>query len=257
MESLSTLIVLHAHPDDEAIFTGVTIRRAVDQGTRVVLITATAGDAGETRIRLAPGETLRQRRLAELERSCELLGVSRLVVLDHRDSGAQPGPYAAGTLGAAPVMTVVRQVEHIVSEESACALVHYDQRGIYGHIDHLQVHRAGRQVLARTGITGYEATVDRAALFRGPYHVVQCAAGDSPDIGVPSSLVSLGIQATTTELLAKMAAMSAHTSQIAPRWLNPLEFAQGYGREWFVRRGVPSVLESVEVRYRPPLNCER
>lgn len=243
--STSTLIVFHAHPDDEAIFTGVTIRRAVDRGVRVVLITATAGEAGESRIPLAPGESLRRRRASELERACELLGVSRLVMLGYQDSGATAGPYPAGSLGAANPAAVARRIEHVIEDENASALLHYDHQGIYGHVDHVQVHRAGRLAAARTAITGYEATVDREALLRGPYHVVRSAAGGSPNVGVPSRHVSFSIRATTTELLAKMAAMSAHASQIGPRWLDPLDFAHGYGREWFIRRGQGGVLESV------------
>jgi LmbE family N-acetylglucosaminyl deacetylase len=250
MNPISTLIVFHAHPDDEAIFTGVTIRRAVDSGIRVVLVTATAGEAGESRITLPSGENLRQRRIAELERACELLGVARLVVLDYRDSGAHGGPYPAGTLGAADPVEVAGRIERVIGEEAAGALVHYDHQGIYGHVDHIQVYRAGRLAAARTGISGYEVTVDREELLRGPYHVVRAAANDSPTIGVASRLVSLRIQATTSELLAKMAAMAAHASQIGPRWLDPMEFAEGYGREWFVSRGSAEVLESIDYQYR-------
>jgi LmbE family N-acetylglucosaminyl deacetylase len=243
MNSTTTVVALHAHPDDEAIFTGATLRRAVDQGIRVVLIAATAGEAGEPRIRLHPGETMRQRRVAELERACELLGVSRLVVLDHQDSGADGGPYPRDTLAAAPVDEVASQVERVVVEENAAALVHYDAAGIYRHIDHVQVHRVGRRVVASTGVTGYEATVDREALLRGPTHVVQHAAGGASDIGVPSGAVSLTVQASMTELLAKMAAMAVHTSQVGPQWLDPLTFASAYGSEWFVRQGAPGVLD--------------
>lgn len=241
----TTLIVFHAHPDDEAIFTGATIRRAVDRGARVVLVTATGGEAGEPRIALAPGETLRQRRIAELERACELLGVARLVMLGYHDSGALPGPYAPATLGAARASEVARRLTRIVTDENASALVHYDRRGIYGHVDHVQVHRIGRIVAERTSVTEYQATVDREALRRGPYHVVQHAAAGDPLVGVPSRRVSLSVPATTTELLAKMAAMAAHASQIGPRWLDPLDFAQTYGREWFVRRGRPGPLDAI------------
>lgn len=243
MNSTATVVVLHAHPDDEAIFTGATIRRAVDRGVRVVLVSATGGEAGDCRIDLAEGETLYRRRLAELERACELLGVSRLVMLGYSDSGAHRGPYLPGTLGAAPVAEVVRRVEQVVVEERADALVHYDRRGITGHVDHMQVYRAGREVASKVGIVGYEATLDREALRRGSYRLAQAAAGDARQLGVAPRSLSLTISATVPELLAKMAAMAAHGSQIAAEWLDSSAFGQGYGREWFVRRGAPGILE--------------
>ncbi|HET9655647.1 MAG TPA: PIG-L family deacetylase [Kineosporiaceae bacterium] len=244
MTPSSTVVVLHAHPDDEAIFTGATIRTLADAGNRVVLVTATGGEEGVPRIPLRPGETLRERRIAELERAAELLGVARLVLLGHRDSGAHAGPFRTGSLAAAPATLVARQVEGIVAQEQAGALVHYDTRGIYGHVDHVQVHRAGARVVRRLGITGYEATVDAGQLRRGPRHVLQQAAGDALDAGVDPARIALTVQADTPALLAKMAAMAAHGSQIGPEYLDPNGFAEGYRREWFVRRG-PAVIEPV------------
>jgi len=43
---VATAVVVHAHPDDEAIFTGATIHQLVEQDVRVVLVTATSGEAG-------------------------------------------------------------------------------------------------------------------------------------------------------------------------------------------------------------------
>jgi LmbE family N-acetylglucosaminyl deacetylase len=239
-------VVLHAHPDDEAIFTGLTVRRLVDAGARVVLVTATAGEEGVPRVPLLPGESMRRRRTAELERACELLGVARLEILPYRDSGAHPGPYRRGTLGAAPVAEVAHQVRRVVEREGAEALVHYDPRGIYGHVDHVQVHRAGAKVVEWLGVTGYEATVDGAALREGPRHVLHGAtgvAGDALDVGVSADRIGLTVRAGIADLLAKMAAMAAHGSQIGPEFLDPIEFAASYGREWFVRHGAPGLIE--------------
>jgi LmbE family N-acetylglucosaminyl deacetylase len=239
----STVVLLHAHPDDEAIFTGLTARRLVAAGARVVLVAATCGEQGVPRLPLRPGETLRERRVAELERSCELLGISRLVLLGWTDSGAHAGPWPRGSLGAAPPERVAHQVARVVAEESADALVHYDPGGIYGHVDHVQVHRAGSRVVRALGLTGYEATVDAERLRRGPRHVLQGAAGEDLDVGVPAAQIDLTVRAEPAELLAEMAAMAAHVSQIGPEYLDPLDFAGGYGREWFVRRGRPGVLD--------------
>ena len=246
--STHTVVVLHAHPDDEAIFTGLTVRRLADAGARVVVVTATDGAAGVPRVRLASGETLRQRRLGELERACELLGAARLEVLGYGDSGCHAGPYAPGTLGAADPARVARQVARIVTEEGAATLVHYDPRGIYGHVDHVQVHRVGARVVAGLGLTGYQATVDPVALRRGPRHVLQGAAGDELDVGVPASRIQVTVRAGTADLLAKMAAMSVHASQIGPEYLAARDFAAGYGREWFLRSGAPGVLDALRIQ---------
>ncbi len=240
-----TVVVLHAHPDDEAIFTGATLRALADRGARVVLVTATSGEEGVPRARLAAGETLAQRRVAELERACDLLGVARLVLLGYADSGAHPGPWAAGSLGAAPAAQVAARVAAVVEQEQADALVHYDRRGIYGHVDHVQVHRAGALAAAGTGVTAYEATVDAARLRGGPRHVLQQAAGDDLDAGERAEVIDVTVRADSSALLAKMAAMTAHASQIGPQWLDHAGFGEAYGHEWFVRRGRPGPLDAL------------
>src|SRR4051812_50112783 len=87
-----TVLVLHAHPDDEAIFTGLTLRRLADAGARTVLVMATSGELGESRVPLRPGETVSQRRVAELERAAELLGGARLGLLGGRGPRRPRGP---------------------------------------------------------------------------------------------------------------------------------------------------------------------
>ncbi len=42
------LVSFHAHPDDEALLTAGTLARAAAQGHRVVVVTATDGEAGLT-----------------------------------------------------------------------------------------------------------------------------------------------------------------------------------------------------------------
>lgn len=243
MISGPTVLVLHAHPDDETIFTGLTMRRLADAGARVVLVMATDGAAGVRRIPLPHGESLRSRRLAELERACDLLGVASLEVLDYADSGAHDGPYRAGTLGAAPVAQVARAVARIAVREGASTLVHYDPGGIYGHVDHVQVHRIGAMVARDLRLAGYQATVDAAALRSGPAHVLHRAAGGRLDVGVPASRISVVIDAEGPDLLAKMAAMASHASQVQTADLDPARFALAYGREWFVREGDPGAVD--------------
>jgi LmbE family N-acetylglucosaminyl deacetylase len=241
---VATAVVVHAHPDDEAIFTGATIHRLVERGIRVVLVTATSGEAGEPRIPLQRGQTIGQRRRAELEHACDLLGVDRLVMLGYQDSGAHRGPYPRGSLGSAALHDVADRVTAVAEAEQAAAVLHYDPRGIYGHVDHVQVHRAGARAAERLGITAYEATVDGDQLARGPRHLLHAAAGDDAELGVPAAAISLVVRAGPDALRAKLAAMAAHSSQIGPEYLRPDGFDRGYGQEWFVRRGPVGLLET-------------
>jgi LmbE family N-acetylglucosaminyl deacetylase len=244
MTVTSTVVVVHAHPDDEAIFTGATIVRLARHGVRVVLVAATCGEQGDPRVRLRRGESIQQRRRAELERSCDLLGVQRLVLLGYADSGAdRSGGYADGSLAAAAPGQVARRLAAVVEQESATTLIHYDTGGIYGHPDHVRVHQAGARLARRLALTCYEATVDADHLHRQRRHVLHAAAYPDTPLGVRPEQISVTLDATPSELAAKRAAMTAHTSQIDPDHTFGNDFAAGYAREWFVRRGPLGVLD--------------
>jgi N-acetyl-1-D-myo-inositol-2-amino-2-deoxy-alpha-D-glucopyranoside deacetylase len=243
-----TVVVVHAHPDDEAIFTGATIRRLADHGARVVLVTATAGELGTPRYPLH-GRSIGDVRRAELERSAELLGVARLVLLGRRDSGL-PG-WESGqhpqALVRADLPAVARTLAALVEAEQAEAVIGYDADGIYGHPDHVAVHRVGARAARLAGITGYGATVDREYLhFTGP-HLVE---GDAPrrhrpTAGLSSAEITTAVEATESALTVKRSAMAAHYSQISAARLDGPEFAGTYGVEWYVRDGRPGVLEAL------------
>ncbi len=241
-----TVVVMHAHPDDEAIFTGVTVRRLADRGARVVLVTATLGDLGASLAPLAPGETLARRRTAELERASELLGVSRLVLLGKRDSGL---PGAAdnvhpAALAAADPSTLASGVAKVVEQESADAIVHDDTSGIYGHPDHVAVNRIGALTARLTGVTSYETTVDRDHLHDARPHLIHAAArATALPYGIPADQVELKVTATGEELDVKRAAIGAHSSQIKPDDLSHAAFDDAYGFEWYLRSGAPGVLD--------------
>lgn len=243
-----TVLVLHAHPDDEAIFTGITMRRLADAGARIVLVLATSGELGESRLPLARGEDIAQRRIAELERSAELLGVSRLVLLGRRDSGL-PGWASAlhpRALSAADPLGLARDVAELALAEGAATLVHDDEAGIYGHPDHMAVHLIGATAASMAGATSYRMTVDRDRLHPdGPdTHLVHGAArAAAVEFGRPGAEITLAVRGDAGQLAGKYAAITAHASQIDPAQL-PLDgFATAYGTEWYRRDGRPGPLD--------------
>ena len=238
-----TVVFVHAHPDDEAIFTGTTIRRLSDAGARVVLVTATSGELGEARAPLH-GQPLGRVREAELERAAEILGVQRLVKLGKRDSGIplsdDPRAFVRSDLPALG-RTVARRVE----QEGAEAVVGYDADGVYGHPDHVAVHLLARHAAGLAGVTSYDATIDREHLhFAGAHLVGQ--AGGRPAFGRVTAEISVAVAATPRELAVKRQALLAHTSQITEQML-AARFQETYELEWYLRRGPRAVLDEMNV----------
>ena len=98
MASLPTLVCVHAHPDDESFFGSGAIAHYSSLGHRVVLITCTAGQLGfdgAGRSGDQPAHDALQTkvtRAAELQRSAEILGISRVVTLGYNDSGMKGWP---------------------------------------------------------------------------------------------------------------------------------------------------------------------
>ncbi|HEX3424493.1 MAG TPA: PIG-L family deacetylase [Acidimicrobiales bacterium] len=252
---MAAIVFFHAHPDDEAIFTGGTIARLSDAGHRVVVVLATGGELGLA----VPGEaSLAAVRLEETNRSGSLLGVGRVVFLGYRDSGMAgwPASQEPGSFCAAPLEEVARRLADVVWEEAAEALVVYDDFGIYGHPDHVQVHRAGVRAAALSSVpTFYESTVDREYLHFVETHLVEEAilSGDlglaRSNVGVPTVMVTTVIDVADV-LDRKRSAMAAHASQIPESnsaWqLGTEQFAAVYGWEWFIRHGPRGPLEGLE-----------
>src|SRR6267378_3063223 len=86
---MAALLLVHAHPDDEAVSTGGVMMKTKSHGHRVVLITATRGEVGEiyNMDEAASRPRLGEIRTAELKSAAEILGVDRQEFLGYRDSG--------------------------------------------------------------------------------------------------------------------------------------------------------------------------
>jgi LmbE family N-acetylglucosaminyl deacetylase len=243
------LVSFHAHPDDEALLTAGTLARAAAEGHRVVLVVATAGEAGLSAA--SPGSALGARRADELERSATALGCAKVIRLDYPDSGMRN---EHGGFSSLPVEEPAERLAAILREERADALTVYDANGGYGHPDHIQVHRVGHRAaeLAGTPVV-LEATVDRTALTRALslVHWTRLVPADfSPRrlSGCYSDRSSITHRIDVRRYLGpKRQSMAAHTSQASggsgPRTLafflklpRPI-YRRVFGAEWFIERG--------------------
>ena len=106
-----------------------------EDGHRVVLVTATRGELGEIpEGLLAEGESLADRRKAELDEACRILGVDRQVYLDYLDSGmaGESSNELPGCFAATDVDEAAGALVAVLDEVRAGALVTYDEHGGYG-----------------------------------------------------------------------------------------------------------------------------
>ena len=145
-----SLVLVHAHPDDESMQTGGTMARYAADGVHVCLITCTNGEVGEiadvpdlgTPQEIAPrlGEIRRE----ELEEACRRLGQIDLRMLGFHDSGmdgtvSNDDPKAFVNQ---PLDQPVRMIVEILRELKPQILITYNERGFYGHPDHIRAHEA-------------------------------------------------------------------------------------------------------------------
>ena len=138
------LLAIYAHPDDEVLGAGGTLALAAAKGTRVAIVVATRGEAGEIqRPGTATRETLAQVREEEMRCSARSLGASDLIFLDYRDSGMEgtPDNDHAAALVNAPAAAVQRELVTIVRSLRPDVVITFEPYGGYGHPDHMAIHR--------------------------------------------------------------------------------------------------------------------
>lgn len=239
METIGTdrsLLLVHAHPDDESIFTGATMAKYAAEGARVTLVTCTMGERGVNRLAgpgAGGGVHLAGIRAQELKMACAALGVT-----DHRflggpgrwcDSGpagaasnADPRSFCGADAGGA-----ANELVALIREVRPQVIVTYDANGFYGHPDHIQAYRVARhayQLACDPERTKFYATTMPRSIFteatrhpgppgaqgvtKAPRH--RRIAGH---MGAPDEDVSTEIDAAAY-LDAKMAALRAHATQI-------------------------------------------
>src|SRR6185437_9387939 len=241
------LLLVHAHPDDESIGTGATMAKYAAEGAHVTLVTCTLGELGEiiqpdlAHLAADSGGGLGQYRIGELTAACAALGVT-----DHRFLGGAGRWRDSGMMGEptndnprcfwrADVAEAAGELLRVIEEVRPQVIVTYDDRGFYGHPDHIQAHRVAWRAfeLADGLVTKFYATaIPKSVLFEGikAMQAERAAGGEIGDgagtrfeavesiddlpFGVPDDQVTTEIDARD-HLDAKVAAMRAHASQIA------------------------------------------
>jgi LmbE family N-acetylglucosaminyl deacetylase len=246
---MATLVTFHAHPDDECIACGGVMRKAYEDGHRVVLVVATRGERGEIPDGfLDEGEQLWERRVRETHAAAEILGATRVEFLGYVDSGmmGEPTNDAAGSFWSAPVEEAAQKLATLLREENADVLTIYDAYGTYGHPDHIQVHRVGKRAAEIAGTPRvFQHTANRD-LVRSGSNVPEIAR--DPKFGTPEAQLTAAVDVNAFADY-KRRAMRAHASQISEESfflaMPDDMFRTVFGTEWFIRAGQgPGITET-------------
>lgn len=252
---MKTLLLVHAHPDDEAISTGGIMAQAFDAGHRVVLVTATRGEEGEisnmdeaeSRPRLA------EIRTEELRRALEIIGATRQEFLGYRDSGmaGTPSNQHPESFHQAPLEKAAERLAAILRIERPDVVVTYDPMGTYGHPDHIKANRTTIAALDLLKAEGwepakfYEHAIPASALAAMAERMKEAGRPNpfenSTLAGTPDDQITTSIDVRHLSM-RKRDAFRAHLSQNSPDsfFLNtPDEMIRDiFGREAYVlRRG--------------------
>lgn len=246
------LLFVHAHPDDESLWTGIALAHHVAAGDEVHVLTCTLGEEGEVipaelaHLELPPGEprdpaaedALGAVRRAELREAMAAVGVASSVVLGedggprYRDSGMVGMPSAAHprAFAHADLFVAAASVADHIERVGADVVVTYDAHGGYGHPDHIQTHRvtveAVRTMSARPALfavlTPRSWAQDDATWLaqnltsdiRARHHVRPPDADDSAALSVVDDDVVTHQTVDADAIPVQRAALAAHRTQV-------------------------------------------
>ena len=171
------VLVVHAHPDDETLFSGGTIARLCAEGNDVFVVTCTRGEQGEVIPpewhHLEGSPQLAGHRQGELASALAELGGPKQVFLGtsparaaglperrYEDSGMRwvaDGRAEAlesieqTSLSAAPLDEAVADLSAAIEWFDPTAVVSYDAGGGYGHPDHRRAHEIAAAAASLSG----------------------------------------------------------------------------------------------------------
>jgi len=219
-----TLMAIFAHPDDEAFGTGGTLTKYASEGVDVHLVIATLGEAGRV---ANPAITLTQPlsvvRKKELRCACQHYGIKELHLLGYTDGQTTIAPQSEA------VYKIVRKLRQVKPQ----VVISFGPEGIYGHYDHLAVHRWSTAAIQLAGDTDRWPEAGPPHIVSKFYHrampdeqVVRMEQdyGRSavPMDGIPFPFSGYPMERITTvidvreHMLTKIQGVRCHASQLDP-----------------------------------------
>ena len=208
------VLLVHAHPDDESLFTGHVIADRIADGAEVYLLTLTRGERGK--VKLADLKSL-EGRAAEMGafRTAELMNALDAYTIDeakvqhsfagtraYLDSGMRISSFGRPTrkrlldemsLVAAATPVIADDILKIMNQLRPDAVITYNRKGGFGHPDHKKAYDATTMAIRKY-----------AKNHRKPQFWTIAEPGERFDVQVGGKKTAA----------VKKAALSAHASQV-------------------------------------------
>jgi LmbE family N-acetylglucosaminyl deacetylase len=204
------MMVITAHPDDEASSFGGALLLYRERGVETCVICLTAGQAASYRGTARTDQELIALRRAEFAAACRILQVTRAIVLDYPD----------GQLHRLEMQRVVADLTQRIREFRPDVLLTFDPAGgVTGHTDHsmasifatLAFHWAARSNRFQDQLSGPVPPHQVQKLYYATADF--CLPGRQP-VSLPPATATIEIEA---HLETKLEAFRAHTTQ-QPLW---------------------------------------
>lgn len=145
-----TVLCVFAHPDDESFVAGGSIARFAAAGHRVVLVTCTGGEAStQVQAQRLTERSMRRVRTNELRRSCQILGITRMHILNYPDRN----------LNQIPMTRLVRRITFFLRKYDPDVVFTFAPDGATNHSDHKVVSRITTNAVRRWSKLGHEISV--------------------------------------------------------------------------------------------------
>lgn len=235
----TTIVAVHAHPDDESIWTGLLLANARRRGATVHVVTCTLGEEGEVigekykSLQMDGNGMLGGYRIAELQRALHALGLEQRPDLlggagTWRDSGMAGTPSierAEAFANERSERNFAVQTEQLVQTLQSLnpdILVTYGPDGGYGHPDHIRAHHITHAAVESGQLPSVKqilwAVTERSCVETGLDGAVVPDGWTYPQEGelamVESEQVDFVVEGSDEDIAAKQRAMAAHATQV-------------------------------------------
>lgn len=221
------VVAVHAHPDDEAIWTGGLIAQLAARGAEVTVVTCTLGEQGETFGKKYQGlvagyaDQLGGFRHAELQASLAALGARGEYLGGAgrwRDSGmvgdpSNDHPRAFIHSGKEAVDALAEAFGRLRPQ----LVLTYGPDGGYGHPDHIRAHEIVHEAIKAVPVERVLwAVTDKEELGRGLSAITPPAGWRLPEPGELACVThtDVAVALDGDALARKVAAMKAHATQL-------------------------------------------